>query len=147
MESPTSSLTVPLLVRGHVVGVAAWDAYEGHRTFDRGSLAFAQALGATAAAALHTAELFTSLELARAEAQREALRFGALIDQMADGVVVVDAGRPRGEDQLDRGGAAGAPDRDVPLEDWPPASVSSPWMGGPARPAISHSSARFAVSA
>src|SRR5690606_19543520 len=90
-ESPTASLAVPLLVRGHVVGVATWDIYGEPRTFDRGVTAFAQALGATAAAALHTAELFASLEVARAEAQREALRFGALLDQMADGVVVVDA--------------------------------------------------------
>jgi PAS domain S-box-containing protein len=119
MESPTSSLTVPLLVRGHVVGVAAWDAYDGHRTYDPGSLAFAQALGATAAAALHTAELFTSLELARAEAQREALRFGALIDQMADGVVVVD---PDGRVEKTNSTAEellGPEISDVPLEDWP----------------------------
>jgi PAS domain S-box-containing protein len=90
MEVPQSSLTVPLLVRGHVVGVATWEVYGESRSFDQGSLTFAQALGATAAAALHTAELFTSLEVARADAQREALRFGALIDQMADGVVIVD---------------------------------------------------------
>jgi PAS domain S-box-containing protein len=119
MESPVSSLTVPLLVRGHVVGVAAWDSYDEHRTFDRGSLAFAQALGATAAAALHTAELFTSLELARAEAQREALRFGALIDQMADGVVVVD---PEGRVEKTNSTAEellGPEIGEVALEEWP----------------------------
>lgn len=90
-DAATSSLTIPLLVRGHVIGVAAWDVYGEPRGFERGAVAFAQALGATAAAALHTAELFSSLETARAEAQREALRFAALLDQMADGVVVVDA--------------------------------------------------------
>src|SRR5690606_23391204 len=89
-ETPVASLTIPLLVRGHVVGVASWEVYRPHITFDRGTVTFAQALGATAAAALHTAELFASLEAARTDAQREALRFGALIDQMADGVVVVD---------------------------------------------------------
>lgn len=93
-ESPTASLTLPMLVRGHVVGVASWDSYSDDREFDRGGLAFAQALGATAAAALHTAELFASLEIAQSETKREALRFAALLDQMADGVVVVDgAGR------------------------------------------------------
>ncbi len=119
MESPTSSLTVPLLVRGHVVGVAAWDSFEGARTFDRGSLAFAQALGATAAAALHTAELFTSLEVARADAQHEALRFGALIDQMADGVIVVDA-TGRVEKINSTAEELLGPDvADVALDEWP----------------------------
>ncbi|HET8656084.1 MAG TPA: ATP-binding protein [Longimicrobiaceae bacterium] len=90
-ERVLSTLAVPLLVRGHVVGVASWDIYREPRSFPPGRIAFAQALGTTAAAALHTAELFASLEAARAEAMREALRFGALLDQMADGVVVVDA--------------------------------------------------------
>jgi PAS domain S-box-containing protein len=119
MESPTSSLTVPLLVRGHVVGVAAWDAYEGVRTFDRGSLAFAQALGATAAAALHTAELFSSLEAARADAQHEALRFGALIDQMADGVIVVDASGRVEKINSAAEELLGPDVAKVPLEEWP----------------------------
>jgi PAS domain S-box-containing protein len=119
MESPTSSLTVPLLVRGHVVGVAAWDSYDSSRTFDRGSLAFAQALGATAAAALHTAELFSSLESARADAQHEALRFGALIDQMADGVIVVDA-TGRVEKINSTAEELLGPDvAEVPLDQWP----------------------------
>lgn len=89
-ESPTATLTLPMLVRGHVVGVASWDSYSENEEFDKGGLAFAQALGATAAAALHTADLFASLEIAQAETKREALRFAALLDQMADGVVVVD---------------------------------------------------------
>jgi PAS domain S-box-containing protein len=119
MESPTSSLTVPLLVRGHVVGVAAWDAYEGSTPFDRGSLAFAQALGATAAAALHTAELFTSLEVAREDAHREALRFGALIDQMADGVVVVDANGRVEKTNSAAEELLGSEVADVAIEEWP----------------------------
>src|SRR5690606_24646395 len=90
-ESPTASLALPLLIRGHVVGVASWDSYGDTHNYDRGAITFAQALGATVAAALHTAELFASLEAAQAEARREALRFGTLLDQMADGVVVVDA--------------------------------------------------------
>jgi PAS domain S-box-containing protein len=118
-ESAVSSLTIPLLVRGHVVGVASWDVFHEDATFDRGTLAFAQALGATAAAALHTAELFTSLESARADAQREALRFGALLDQMADGVVVVDAAG-----RVERTNRAavdflGAEVSHIPLEEWP----------------------------
>jgi PAS domain S-box-containing protein len=86
----TATLAIPLLVRGHVVGVAAWEVHEAVSGFDRGTIAFAKALGTTTAAALHTAELFSSLEAARREAQREALRFRTLIDQMADGVVLVD---------------------------------------------------------
>src|SRR5690606_34866400 len=74
---------------------------------------------APAAAALRTAELFSSLEEERARAQREALRFVALIDQMADGVVVVDA-----QGRLDRTNTAAAEllgDEltDAPLDDWP----------------------------
>jgi PAS domain S-box-containing protein len=90
-EAPALTLTLPLLVRGHVVGAAAWDLFGTDRAFDRNLIAFAQALGTTAAAALHTAELFAELEAARREAHREALRFRTLLEQLADGVVVVDA--------------------------------------------------------
>src|SRR5690606_34963743 len=91
MDMPLASITLPMLFRGHVVGVATWDNYRLAQEFDRSAIAFAQAMAATAAAALHTAELFSSLEEAQAAAKKEALRFAALIDQMADGVVVVDA--------------------------------------------------------
>jgi PAS domain S-box-containing protein len=90
-EAGRTTLTLPLLVGGHVVGVATWDLYQEGRQIGSGHVAFAQALSATAAAALRTAELFGSLEQARTEAQRETLRFRTLLDQMADGVVVVDA--------------------------------------------------------
>ncbi len=118
-EGISSSLTIPLLVRGHVVGVATWDMYTGARTFGRGAITFAQALGATAAAALHTAELFASLEIARAEAEREALRFGASLDQMADGVVVVNT-----HGEVERSNKAadellGTAVGEVTIEDWP----------------------------
>jgi PAS domain S-box-containing protein len=118
-EVVPSSLTIPLLVRGHVVGVASWEVYQEAGAFSPGIIAFAQALGTTAAAALHTAELFASLESARSDAQREALRFAALLDQMADGVVVVDAaGRVertnRAAEEL-----LGIGLENVPLEEWP----------------------------
>jgi PAS domain S-box-containing protein len=118
-DTAVSSLTIPLMVRGHIVGVATWDFYGESRSFERGAIAFAQAMGATAAAALHTAELFISLEGARADAQREALRFGSLLDQMADGVVVVD-----GEGRVERSNKAaeellGPEVREIPLDEWP----------------------------
>jgi PAS domain S-box-containing protein len=119
MESPAASLTLPMLFRGHVVGVASWDNYRVSQDYDRGSIAFGQAMAATAAAALHTAELFASLEVAQAEAKREALRFAALLDQMADGVVVVDAAgnvertNKAAEEML--GPEVGR----VPIADWP----------------------------
>ena len=90
-EEALAVLAVPLLVRGHVIGVASWETYRDAAPIDHATLVYAQSLGTTTAAALHTAELFSSLEAARADAHREALRFRTLIDQMADGVVLVDA--------------------------------------------------------
>jgi PAS domain S-box-containing protein len=118
-EAVPSSLTIPLLVRGHVVGVASWDVYREEAAFSPGIIAFAQALGTTAAAALHTAELFASLESARSDAQREALRFAALLDQMADGVVVVDAAGRVERTNHAAGELLGIGLESVPLEEWP----------------------------
>ncbi len=118
-ERSAAMLAVPLLVRGHVVGVASWEVYSEGSTFDRATIAFAQALGTTTAAALHTAELFASLEVARQDAHREALRFRTLVDQMADGVILVGPGgaveriNRAAQELLDEGVA------DVPLAEWP----------------------------
>ncbi|MGH7718460.1 MAG: PAS domain-containing sensor histidine kinase, partial [Gemmatimonadaceae bacterium] len=118
-EAGETVLAIPLLVRGHVVGVASWEKYGGPGLVSRATVTFAQALGTTTAAALHTAELFASLENARSEAQREALRFRTLIDQMADGVVLVDA-----EGMVERINRAaeellGPGIADLPLDHWP----------------------------
>lgn len=118
-EAPVASVTVPLMIAGRAVGVASWEIYSEPRDFPPALVAFAQALAAPAAAALRTAELFASLEEERERAQREALRFAALIDQMADGVVVVDAAG-----RLDRSNAAaaellGEDLTEVPVEEWP----------------------------
>ena len=118
-EAPVASVTVPLLIAGRAVGVASWDVFSEAREFPPALVAFAQALAAPAAAALRTAELFASLGDERERAQREALRFAALIDQMADGVVVVDAAG-----RLDRTNAAaaellGSELTDAPLDQWP----------------------------
>jgi PAS domain S-box-containing protein len=83
-------LSVPLMIAGHTVGVATWEVYGKARKFPPALVAFAQALAAPAAAALRTAELFASLEAERMRASWEAVRFAAVLDQMADGVVVVD---------------------------------------------------------
>jgi PAS domain S-box-containing protein len=119
VEEAPSVLAVPLLVRGHVIGVASWESYDGSTPLDHATLAYAQSLGTTTAAALHTAELFTSLESARADAHREALRFRTLIDQMADGVVLMDS-----EGHVERINEAakellGEEVASLPLEDWP----------------------------
>jgi PAS domain S-box-containing protein len=90
-EAPSASVTVPLLFAGHMVGVATWEFFTGPRQFSPALIAFAQALAAPASAALRQAELFASLEAERSRSEREALRFAAVLDQMADGVVVVDA--------------------------------------------------------
>lgn len=91
IETAAAWLTIPLQVAGHMIGVAIWESYDGPKTYDPKDIAFAQALAAQAAAALRTAELYASLEQAGARATREAARFGAVLDQMADGVVIVDA--------------------------------------------------------
>ncbi len=118
-EAAPASVTVPLLIGGHTVGVATWEIYQGPRRFEAGTIAFAQALAAPAAAALRSAELFASLESARARATWEALRFGTVLDQMADGVVVVDA---KGKVELSNQAAAellGPELAETPLEQWP----------------------------
>ncbi|MBX6363471.1 MAG: response regulator [Gemmatimonadetes bacterium] len=118
-ESAAASITIPLLIGGEMIGVASWEIYSGPREFAHGTVAFAQALAAPAAAALRTAELFSSLERARASATWEALRFGAILDQMADAVVVVDAD---GKVEMSNQAAAellGPEIGEVPLEEWP----------------------------
>jgi PAS domain S-box-containing protein len=118
-DAAASSVTIPLLIAGHTVGVASWEVYSEARRFEPATIAFAQALAAPAAAALRTAELFLSLETERLKAAREALRFGAVLDQMADGVIVVDA-----HGWLERSNASAAEllgDElaTVPVEEWP----------------------------
>jgi PAS domain S-box-containing protein len=118
-ETAAASVTVPLLIAGHTVGVASWEVFSTPRQFPPALVAFAQALGAPAAAALRTAELFASLEAERRRASREALRFGAVLDQMADGVIVVD---PRGRVERSNSSAQellGEGLADVPVEEWP----------------------------
>ncbi len=89
-EAAAISVTVPLQIAGHMVGVATWEIYGRRREISRAAVTFAQALAAPAAAALRSAELFATVEEERARAAREALRFAAVLDQMADGVIVVD---------------------------------------------------------
>lgn len=63
-------------------------------------------------------DLTMQVEAARARASRDALRFAAVLDQMADGVVVVDA---EGTIQLSNVAAEellGTGIRNVPLSDW-----------------------------
>ncbi|HET9983629.1 MAG TPA: ATP-binding protein [Longimicrobiales bacterium] len=118
-ESAAASITIPLLIGGTMIGVASWEIYTGPRQFAHGTVAFAQALAAPAAAALRSAELFSSLERARARATWEALRFGAILDQMADGVVVVD---PEGHVEMSNQAAMellGPEIGELPLEEWP----------------------------
>jgi PAS domain S-box-containing protein len=118
-DAPASSVTVPLLIAGHTVGVASWEVYSEGRSYSPAIVAFAQALAAPAAAALRTAELFLSLETERRSAAREAVRFGAVLDHMADGVIVVDA-----EGRVERSNAAavellGEELASIPVEEWP----------------------------
>jgi signal transduction histidine kinase len=90
-DSAASWVTIPLQVGGNMVGVAIWEVFAVPHAFDRKDVAFADALGAQAAAALRTAELYASLEAASARAASEAARFGAVLDQMDDAVVIADA--------------------------------------------------------
>ncbi|HEX9107705.1 MAG TPA: ATP-binding protein [Longimicrobiales bacterium] len=117
-EAAAASVTIPLLIGGQMVGLAVWEVYSGPRHFQPGNVTFAQALAAPAAAALRTAELFSSLEAARSRATWEALRFGAVLDQMADGVIVVDS---RGTVEMSNQAALellGPEIAEVPLDEW-----------------------------
>ncbi len=119
VDGGPASVTLPLLVGGHLVGVASWEVFGRAASFGPAKVAFAQALAAPAAAALRAAELFESLESARARATREALRFGTVLDQMADGVVVVDS---RGRVDLSNKAAQellGLGLSEVPVREWP----------------------------
>lgn len=117
-EAAAASATLPLQIGGHMVGVATWEIYSERRTITKSMLTFAQALAAPAAAALRTAELFASLEEERARAAREALRFSSVLDQMADGVIVVDE-----HGRVERSNKTavelfGPEIETLPLEDW-----------------------------
>lgn len=117
-EAAAASATLPLQIGGHMVGVATWEIYGERRTITKSMLTFAQALAAPAAAALRTAELFATLEEERARAAREALRFAAVLDQMADGVIVVDE-----HGRVERSNKTavelfGPEIETLPLEDW-----------------------------
>jgi signal transduction histidine kinase/CheY-like chemotaxis protein len=118
-EAAASSVTVPLMIAGHTVGVASWETYRPGRRFEPTVVTFAQALAAPAAASLRTAELFASLEAERRRAAREAVRFGAVLDQMADGVIVVNA-----DGMLERSNEAATELlanelARVPVDEWP----------------------------
>jgi PAS domain S-box-containing protein len=118
-EPAASSVSVPLMIAGHTVGVAVWESFTPARRFAPSVVTFAQALAAPAAAALRTAELFASLAAERRRATREATRFGAVLDQMADGVIVVNA-----DGMLERSNEAATELlakelARVPVEEWP----------------------------
>jgi PAS domain S-box-containing protein len=91
VDTAAAWVTIPLKVGGNMVGLALWEVFREPRTFDAKDVAFAEALGAQAAATLRTAELYASLETASGLATWEASRFGAVLDQMEDGVLVIDA--------------------------------------------------------
>ncbi|HUF51633.1 MAG TPA: ATP-binding protein [Longimicrobiales bacterium] len=118
-EAASASVTVPLLIAGHTVGVASWEMFSGPRRFPAALIAFAQALAAPAAAALRTAELFLSLETERRRAAREAVRFGAVLDQMADGVIVVDAAGRLERSNESAEELLGEDLAEAPVEEWP----------------------------
>ncbi|MGH7457843.1 MAG: ATP-binding protein [Longimicrobiaceae bacterium] len=118
VETASALVAIPLMVRGHIVGVAAWEVFSEEREFDRGVIGFAQALAATAAASLHTAELFSELEEARLETRGQAVRLSAIVEQMADGVVVVDKeGRVERSNQAARE-LLGEELSEVRMEEW-----------------------------
>jgi PAS domain S-box-containing protein len=134
-DTAAASVTVPLLIGGHAVGVATWEVHTEPRTFLPAHVAFAQALAAPAAAALRTAELFATVEAERARAEHEALRFGTVLDQMADGVIVVDAaGRVERTNQAAEE-LLGDAIRTTPIEQW---SEHFELMSVEGRPLASH---------
>ena len=116
---PDALVSVPLMIAGHTVGVATWEVFSRPARFSTAAVTFAQALAAPAAAALRTAELFASLEAERRRAAREALRFAAVIDQMADGVVVVDAAGRVERSNASADELLGQDLQNTPIDQWP----------------------------
>jgi len=111
VRGATGWVSIPLKVAGHLMGVALWEVYRpGHR-FSSNDVAFARALAAQASAFLRAADLYASLEAVSARATWEASRFGAVLDQMADGVVLADAsGRVERYNETARELLGGEPD-------------------------------------
>jgi PAS domain S-box-containing protein len=118
VESAASWVTIPLQVGGNMVGVANWEVFGEPHPFDAKDVAFAEALGAQAAAALRTAELYASLETAGARATWEATRFGAVLDQMEDGVVVADPSGRVERFNTAAGELLGTPPASGEIRDW-----------------------------
>lgn len=79
-----SSMVVPLTARGRTLGAITLVAAESGRYFDQGDLALAEELGIHAALAIDNARLYR--ETRRIEAERS-----AMLEQMADGVMLCDA--------------------------------------------------------
>lgn len=95
VPGPSSVLTIPLSIAGHLFGLAVWEVYSEERTLDREALPIAQSVGAHVAAILRATELLESVQQARERARKEAVRLATVLDQLGDGVVLFDVqGQP-----------------------------------------------------
>jgi len=103
VSSPTAMLSVPLSIGGHLVGLAAWEAYGPDKSFEPDVAPFAQAVAAHAGASLRAAELLESVGQAKERASKEAVRLATVLNQLSDGVVLFDT---RGEPELVNAAAA-----------------------------------------
>jgi signal transduction histidine kinase/GAF domain-containing protein len=79
-----SSMIVPLVARGRILGAMTFVSAESGRRFGEEDLALAQELAARAALAVDNARLYR-------EAHRTAAERAAILGQMADGVAIADA--------------------------------------------------------
>jgi PAS domain S-box-containing protein len=143
--APRSSVTVPLLARGEVLGTMTFGMAESGRNHSAADVHLAEELGRRAGVAIDNALLFRAQVRASAEARQNKAQLEAVLQSMSDGIVVLDmAGKVLlvNEAEARINGFAGAYDmkrhissfaevyelaypdgRTVPVEDWPASRV------------------------
>lgn len=88
--SPCSVITVPLMARGRVIGVATFALSRTGRRYTAADLALAQELGRRMALALDNAWLQRDLQETLRQSERSYSLLQATIEATADGLLVVD---------------------------------------------------------
>lgn len=87
-----SAVIAPMSARGRVLGALSLVWAESGRHYDDGDLAVAEDLAQRCAAAIDNALLYQAAGAARADAEAERDRLRQVVEELPEGVVVLDAG-------------------------------------------------------